>query len=1385
MAFVFIQHLDPHYPSELRNIFAGATSMDVRTIENDMAVEPNTIYVIPPNATVVIERGVLKLQAREQGLYLPVDTFLQSLAKEQGSRGIAVILSGNASDGSQGVLAIKAECGVSFAQDESSARFTGMPRNAAATGAVDFVLPPPEIAVELTRIGSHPYVVPPTSRDESAGEMPLEVLPDGDGDFKKLFGLLHAVTGVDFTHYKRTTVRRRIGRRMIVHRAEHLRDYVEYAQQHPAELKELYRDLLIVVTNFFREPETFESLRKILIGTMSAHRKDAIRVWVPGCATGEEVYSLAICIYETLQDRGLSLRMQMFGTDISDFALSRAREGIYSGAIAQDVSPERLGRFFLKVDSGYQISKSIRESCVFARQDLTRDPPFSHLDIVSCRNVLIYLDMNLQKKIIPIFHYSLRDNGLLLLGSSEAIARFDDLFERAEETKIFIRKPGPAHFTMNMEYAPASGEARSQQHPHHLPAPDDLLRRVDRIMQHKYAPAALVVTGDYNIVQFRGHTSPFLDPSPGPASLNLLRMARESLIVPLRRAFHAAAEREGVVREKAVISDGGPNRDINLEVTPVIGPGSFSRHYLVVFEDPGSQSPSEVEARDSTSQPEDLAGQLQRELSDARDQLRNLAEDHAAHLEELQAANEEVRSANEELQSTNEELSTTKEELQSSNEELTTVNEELRNRNRELSSLNDDLKNLFAAVNIPILIVDSDIRIRRFTEASEKLLDLGPPDIGRRISHVHGPFAAASLENVVKSALETLRTEQIQMQDHSGTWYTVAARPYRTIDNRIDGALLSFMNIDPMKRGLQAAEQARDYAEALIETVREPLVVLDADLRVRRTTSTFYELFQVTPEETLGRFFYDLGNGQWNVPRLRGLLGEALFRNAPFQDFEIEHEFPHIGRRTLRLNGRRISLADNEPRLVLLAIENVTERVELSEIRYRRLFEAAKDGIVVVDADSGRVTDVNPHFLELSGYAREQFVGKELVIAGPFPSIEEMKEVIDEARHDSLSRRDDVRLRARDGREVVVEIVANRYVVGSQQVIQFNIRDVSERRRAESALRESEQRFRLFADSVQDYALFMMDLNGRIMSWNTGSERVLGYKENEIIGHSFALLFPPEDVESEQPAKELAQARREGRAQDERWHVRKDGTRFWATGVVTLVRDDTGRLRGFAKIMHDSTERKRAQEELQSALREKELLLREIHHRVKNNLQVISSILSLQSQSVGESAVAGALDETRNRVRAIATIHEMLFQTKALGHIEIAPFLEKIAGELPNFYDAPQIQVNVSARVSPASMDIEKAVPCGLIVNELVSNALKHAFPDGQDGRIDVSLQDGDQGQIVLSVRDNGRGLPLDLEHQGGQSLGLKMVHLLADQLGGKVQMASRAGAEVVLRFPA
>jgi two-component system CheB/CheR fusion protein len=740
MAFLIVQHLDPVRASMLAEILGKKTSMPVAEVKAGMSIAPDHAYIIPPNTLLSLDGDALRLEPRPEGRQpsMPVDFLFQSLAAQRGQNAIGIVLSGTGSDGTRGLQAIKGAGGITLAQEEASAAFPGMPKSAIDAGCVDFIQTPREMGETLARIGRHPYL---QAAAESAGaEAPAAAPLAEKAAIARMFRLLRTSSGVDFTHYKRATIDRRLARRMALHHLDGLSSYVDLLQKDVAEQQALADDLLIVVTSFFRDPGGLEVLSRLAFPALMRERapKDPLRVWVPGCASGEEVYSIAITLLELLGERITATPIQIFGTDVSERAIALARAGIYPDSIAAEVTPERLRRFFLKVDSRYQVAKSIREMCVFARHDVTRDPPFSRLDVVSCCNLLIYLDQGMQRRVLSQFHYALKPLGFLMLGPSESVGESADLFESMDKhSRVFARKAAAGHRALLFDRDPAESTARSDAAAAGAPVVLDserIQREADRVLLARYAPPCVLIDGEMNVLQFRGQTGPYLEHAPGAASLSLRKLAAPALVIALGRAMEEARKTGEPVRTGAVRLEGpGAVREISLQVSTVQVAEAGLHGYLVAFEEArsgraGRPAPSwwsallrwtrRLSAGTAPAEQETETARLQRELTATRDYLQAAVEGHEAVKEELKSAHEELLSANEELQSTNEELQTAKEELESTNEELITTNEELTNRNREMASVNEALRAasdyadaIVQSTPSPLLVLDASLHV--------------------------------------------------------------------------------------------------------------------------------------------------------------------------------------------------------------------------------------------------------------------------------------------------------------------------------------------------------------------------------------------------------------------------------------------------------------------------------------------------------------------------------------------------------------------------------------------------------------------------------------------------------------------------------------------------
>jgi two-component system, chemotaxis family, CheB/CheR fusion protein len=937
MAFVFIQHLDPTRHSMLSELLAKETDMPVVEAKNGTPVKPDHVYVIPPNVNMGILGRRLQLTPRGEkpGLHTPVDFFMRALAEARNSRSIGVVLSGTASDGTRGLAAIKAEGGITFAQDEKSAKHSGMPRSAVASGSVDFVLPPDEIGRELARIGGHPYlsqmptyVAPAESKEPSARQE----------SFERIFALLRASGGINFSQYKPGTVQRRTLRRMAIHKIDRVNDYAKYLEKHFEETENLCQDLLIPVTSFFRDPEVFEALKSKVFPVILKDKatKKRIRIWTPGCSTGEETYSLAMVLLEFLADKVSTFQIQLFGTDANERGIEKARAGVYQQRIEQEISPERLRRFFDKVDEGYRVNKSVRDLCVFAKQNLAEDPPFSQMNLVVCRNLLIYLGPELQRKIVPILHYALRPSGFLMLGNSESAAAFPDLFGPVDKKhKIFAKKAVAArlHYDFSRDRypreTPITALPRKQRDTASESSPQ---AEADRIVA-SYAPPGVIINEDMEILQFRGSLGPYVEPAPGRASLHLLKIARKEFVAELRTAVNQAKKNHVTAKRKSVeFKRNGQLRSVSISVHP-LGTVKENRQYLILFEAglPSVPGAGKLGGRGADGRPGKEITQLRRNLAAAEEHLRSLVESKEASDEEYQSANEEILSANEELQSTNEELETSKEELQSANEELNTVNDELHNRNLELDRSNSDLTNLLASTSLPVVMVDRGLRIRRLTATSAHILKVLPSDVGRSISDIRANISVPHLAQLVAEVIDTLAPKELEVQDEAKRWYSLQIRPYRTLDDKIDGAVIVLSDIDVLKKLSEALAKSKGFMEDIVATVREPLLVLDNQLKILYASNSFFKTFNVDRRETEGKFLYRLDNGQWDIPNLRTKLDEVISKDTEMLDFEMNHEFPSLGRKTMLLNSRRIQDGHSGEPMMLLAIEDISERKRAEE----------------------------------------------------------------------------------------------------------------------------------------------------------------------------------------------------------------------------------------------------------------------------------------------------------------------------------------------------------------------------------------------------------------------------------------------------------------------
>ena len=920
VAFVVVTHQHPGHVTLLPEILRKSCKIPVDEAVDGVLLLPNQVYVSPAGVDTEVEGGRLQLvnQKEEAARHLPIDHFFRSLAEDQKERAVCVILSGTGGDGSLGLKAIKAETGMAMVQDTQSAKYAGMPGSAIATGLADYILPPAAMPAQLVAYLRGPFL-------QARAKAPADFAV-ASGPLRQILVLLRSRTRHDFTDYKLATIRRRIERRMNVHQITQPEDYVRFLQDNPTEVDLLFKELLISVTSFFRDRAAWDVLaEKILpelIGALPEHAP--IRVWVPACATGEEAYSIAIVLQECLARLQRRNDVQVFGTDLDGRAIATARAGKYPEGIAADVPAEWLARHFTHQNHHYVINKETRSHVVFAPQNLIFDPPFTRLDWISCRNLLIYLELGLQKRLLHLFHYALKPGGLLFLGASESIGERGDLFRPLDrQWKLFRREdtavePNPALFPVGT--VAVTGRA-AMVAPAGATKEGRISHLVEQVLLNRYGPVGVLVNDRGDVLYIHGRTGAYLEPATGgTARLNVLDMAREGLAEELRIALrHAATGEAEVVRDNVKVKSNGDATRVNVTVCRLAEPEPLRGLLLVVFRP--AAVPPRAKARAEKGGPQ-RNEHLVLALQEARESLRATVEELATSNEELKSANEELQSLNEEMQSSNEELETSREELQSLNEELSTVNAEQSSKVEELAQARDDMQNLLNSTEVATIFLNNELRIRRYTETASALINLIATDVGRPLFDQTSKLKYAGLAEDCREVLKTLRPRQAEVETVDGTWHLMRILPYRTIENAIDGVVITFVNITGVTLAERAGREAREYFESIFQTVREPLLVLDEQLRLVSANKAFYTLFHWRPRQVEGELIYEIGGG-WDRPELRRQLEQVLAEKTPVDGFRLEADFPKAGHRVLLLNARRLVQRAGLPPMILLALQDI------------------------------------------------------------------------------------------------------------------------------------------------------------------------------------------------------------------------------------------------------------------------------------------------------------------------------------------------------------------------------------------------------------------------------------------------------------------------------
>lgn len=928
MAFIIVQHMDPTHKSGLVNILSRYTKLKVQEVEDGVEVFADNVYIIPPNKDMGILDGKLQLMEplEPHGLRMPINYFFTTLAQDQEDKSVGVILSGFGSDGSIGLKAIKANGGISIAQDPATAASDGMPNSAIKTGHVDIILAPEQIPGKLL------------SYKNTSGKIIKKILStedEAEQALMKIFILIRNRTGHDFSQYKKSTIYRRVGRRMNIHQIEEMSQYLRYLQKNPNEIDLLFREFLINVTSFFRDPEAFESFKKIVSKYIINEKSelDTLRIWVPGCSSGEEVYSIAIVIQEIIEETNKHLEVQIFGTDLDLNSIKIARSGTYSDIIIKDISPERLKKFFYKNENRYTIKNNVRETVVFANHNVLKDPPFTNLDILTCRNLLIYLETEAQEKVLSKFKYSLNKDGLLFLGPSENIGEFIDTFTVLDKKwKIYrsIKSKGSRFdFVKNHRFPVEKNSLNfgSSKLDPIVTKPGtsmNITNIAEKNLVDIFAPPSAIINNLGEILYIHGRLGKYLEPSPGKARMNILEMAKNGIKLGLSSAIgNAVSNNKETMFESLKIDDESGEDYVKLTVRPINEPDTVQDLFIVSFEPTIPEDKDEDKITlDPLSKSSEHIKALENKLNLTTERLNSTIEEMTTSNEELKSANEELQSMNEESQSTNEELETSKEELQSINEELTTVNNELQMKIDELSTVNDDMTNLFNSTEIATIFVDNDINIRRFTEEATKLIKLIESDVGRPLSDITSQINYPELIDDISQVIKKVAFKEKEVNTAEGEWYKVRIMPYKTSKNVIDGATITFLDISSIKNIQEKMQSALNYAEDIINTVQEPLLILDQKLFVTSANQAFYETFKLEESDIEGIKLDKINGGNWDVPTLLEMLEITISENKEIKNFEFQNKFLGVGYKKVVLNARKIYRGDIDTDLILLSMQD-------------------------------------------------------------------------------------------------------------------------------------------------------------------------------------------------------------------------------------------------------------------------------------------------------------------------------------------------------------------------------------------------------------------------------------------------------------------------------
>ena len=1397
IAWVVILHLAPERDSKLAELLQTVTLLPVIRVTKRMTIRPNHVYVISPGQHLQLEGETLMVSPHlnEEERRAPVDIFFRSLADNFGTRAVGVVLSGTGANGSMGLKHIKEMGGVVFVQNPREAEFNEMPRNAIATELVDEILPvaliPEKIESYRNAIGHVVIATDPKKRPK-----------DQQQALREIFGQLRLRTGHDFSNYKRPTLLRRMERRITVRNLPDLPAYAAYIQQNPEEVHALLKDLLISVTSFFRDKKAFELLEEeILTGLISAKKpEEPLRIWVAGCATGEEAYSLAmLCAEQTLGAMDAP-KVQIFATDIDEAAIAVARDGYYTLNDAADVPAERLRRFFNKEGDGFRVRREIREMVLFANHNFIKDPPFSNLDLVSCRNVMIYLNHVAQERVMETFHFALKPGGYLFLGSAETADGAVDLFSAySREHHIYQSRPVFRHSIPVPESVPPLRQEKSAGPVRLAPSKESRQERMTfgelhLRMLEQYAPPSIVVNEEYDILHLSENAGRYLEVGGGEPSQNLLKLVRPELRSELRAALLLAVQRqEPVVTRDLVSGAAGKTETLRIHVRPVLRPDDAARGFLLVIFDRQAEAAAKTEMFVSTDEPVVL--QLEEELVRLKTELRLSREQHDYDAEELKASNEELQAMNEELRSATEELETSKEELQSINEELRTVNQELKVKVDETTMMSNNLQNLINSTDIATIFLDRAQRVHLFSPAAREIFNLIPADFGRPLSDITSRLDYTGLSEDAEWVLNKLQPVEREVTTKDEKVYMMRVLPYRTVEDKINGVVVTFFDITKRKRMEEALRASEERARMLIESAKDyAIFTQDLDRRVNSWNAGAQMMFGYTEGEIIDQLADIM------------FVPEDREKGAPIQEAEkalkqgrAENERWHVRKDGSRFYGSGLvrPLLDGKGTAIgfvkimrdLTEQKQAEEALRESEDRFRAVANLVPDLLWSHDAH-GMMFWNSQRWYEYTGQTPEEALGKGWLQVIHPEDRDETRFRFETAIRTGASLRHEHRMyQAASGtyRWFLVQAEPVRDQQG--QILHWfgSATEIEDLKTTQESLQESEERLRVMLESATDYAVITLDTEGNISGWSKGAELIFGYTESEVLGKYTDIIFTPEDRTARQPEKEIESARTEGCAIDERWHLRSDGSRFFMSGVMRPIYNPL--LIGYVKVARDITERKLLEQQ-------KDDFIGIASHELKTPVTSIKAYAEIlkekfwQAKDAKNAELMQKLDLQVDRLSEL--INTLLSSTKVTeGRLELRPEpfdLCRLLGELAEGWQrlSGRHRIRLECEEIPEiEADREQITQ---VMTNLVSNAIKYS-PDGGDVIISAT---SNGKELSVCVQDFGVGIPEGLQDKlfgrffrvnnpklqtfPGMGLGLYICAGIIKRHGGTLKVQSKEG---------